>query len=163
VAEEDLQEPTAEFVLTGSEGDDLSSTDSDDEWSPSDNLELTYNDLLHALRMVRRSVSDTASAREVVEYQIQQLARRAEDPEGSLGSVRAAIDEQIADLKTQLALIGARVENLASISEHFQTDVERFRTEKELLKASYSAVEALTVMGDAVGTTTSPDSTPRTA
>jgi methyl-accepting chemotaxis protein len=120
VAEDDLQEPTAEFVLTGLGGDDPSPTDADDEWSPSDDLELTYNDMLQTLRTVRRSVSDTASAREVVEYQIQQLARRAEDPEGSLGLVRAAIDEQIADLKTQLALIGARFENLASISDQFQ-------------------------------------------
>ena len=163
MAEDDPQEPTAEPGLTGLGDDDPSSTDSDEEWSPSDNLELTYNDLLKALRMVRRSVSDTALAREVVEYQIQQPARRAEDPEASLGSVRGANDEQTVDLKTQLAQIGVRVETLASIAEQFQTVVERFRTEKELLKASYAAVEAVTLMGDAVSTTRSPGSSPRTA
>jgi phage shock protein A len=159
VADEELQEPTAEFILSDPTDDDPLSTDPDGEWNPSNNLNLTYNNLLKALGMVRRSVSDTASAREVVEFEIQQLEERVEDPEGSLGSVRAAI----ADLTTQLTLIGACFDNLLSISAQFQTDVERFRTERELLKASYAAVEALTVMGDTVSVTPSPGSSPRTA
>jgi phage shock protein A len=163
VAEEEMQEPTGELVLTDPTDDDVPSADPDDEWNPSESLDLTYNNLIEALRMVRRSVSDTASTREVVEFQIQQLEERVEVPAGSLGSIRAAIDEQIVDLRTQRNQIGTRFENLLSISAQFQRDVERFRTEKELLKASYAAVEALTMMGDAVTSAPPPGSSLRTA
>jgi phage shock protein A len=162
VGEEETQEPTAELDLTDPTGE-APPTDSDDEWNPSESLDLTYDNLLNALRMVHNSVSDTASTRKVVEFQIQQLEERVEDPAASSGSVRAIIDEQIADLRTQLNQIRTRFENLLSISDQFQRIVERFRTEKELLKASYAAVEAVTLMGDAVSTTRSPGSSPRTA
>lgn len=162
MGEEQTQEPTAGLDLTDPTGE-APPTDSDDEWNPSENLDLTYDNLLDALRLVRGSVSDTASARKVVEFQIQQLEGQVEAPAGSSGSVRAIIDEQFADLRTQLNQIRIRFENLVSISDQFQRDVERFRTEKELLKASYAAVEAVTLMGDAVRTTRSPGSSPRTA
>jgi len=163
VAEEEMQEPTVEFVLKDPTDDDVPSADPDDEWNPSDGLDLTYNNLLEALRTVRSSVSDTASTREVVKFQIRQLEERVEDPAGNLGSIRAAIDEQIADLRTQLNQIGTRFENLLSLSAQLQRDVERFRTEKELLKASYAVVEALTMMGDAVSPAPQPEPSPRTA
>lgn len=150
VGQEETQEPTAELDLTGRAGDDAPPTDPDDEWNPSESLDLTYANLLEALKMIRSSVSDTASTRKVVEFQIQQLEERVKALIGSPGSVRTIINEQIADLRTQLNQIGARFENLLSISDQFQRDVERFRTEKELLKASYAAVEAVTLMGDAI-------------
>ena len=162
MGEEETQEPTAELDLTDLTGE-APPTDSNDEWNPSESLDLTYNNLLDALRMVRNSVSDTASTREVVEFRIQQLKERVEDPVESSGSIRAIIDEQIADLRTQLNQIRTRFENLLSISDQFQRDVERFRTEKDLLKASYAAVEAVALMGHAVSTTRSPGLSPRTA
>lgn len=146
--------------MTDRTDDDEPSADPDDEWDPSDGLGLTYNCLLEALRLVRCSVSDTASARKVVEFQVQQLEDQVDEPAVSSGSFRAVIEEQIADLKEQLNEIGTRFENLVLVAAQFQRDVERFRVEKELLKASYTAVKALTMMGDAVRCDIGPDPGP---
>lgn len=167
MAEEDSEEPTAEFVppdaIFADPDDDSRFAEPGEEWNPSDNLDLSYKKLIEALGMVRRSVADTASTRKVVEFQLQQLQERSEGLAADLSSVRSAIDEQISDLKAQLGQIEMRFEHLVSISAQLQTDVERFRTEKELLKASYSAVEALTMMGEVASLTPTPDSSQRTA
>jgi len=65
--------------------------------------------------MVHGSVPDTASARKVVEFQIQELEDQVGGAVGSLGSFRADIEERIADLKAQLNVIGTRFENLSRI------------------------------------------------
>jgi phage shock protein A len=63
---------------------------------------------------------------------------------------RAALGEQLADLKTQHDQISEQEQKLVDTSQQLQTRVEQFRTKKETLKASYTAAEAQTKVGEAV-------------
>ena len=84
-------------------------------------------------------------------------------------SRRAALGEQLADLKTQHDQISEQEQKLVDTSQQLQTRVEQFRTKKETLKASYTAAEAQTKVGEAVsgisdsmGNSAQPCSGPRT-
>lgn len=111
-------------------------------------------------------MTDLATIRERIEVQVQDLRKRAEaleeDPEIAtdtrneqaaqhLPSRRSAIEGQIADLEFQADLIGAQERSLMTTSRRLQRHVERFRTEKEPLKASYTAADALIAAFAAMG------------
>lgn len=123
-----------------------------------DPFDLAYEQQLEVLRHVRRRVTDLATIREHIDLQVQDLQKQAEafdeDPDiasdtlnersaRDLSSRRSAIEAQIADLRFQTDLIGAQEGSLITTSRRLQRHVERFRTEKELLKASYTAADAL--------------------
>ena len=65
-------------------------------------------------------------------------------------SRRAALGEQLAELKTQHDQITDQEQKLVQTSQELQIRVERFRTQKETMKASYTAAEAQTKVGEAV-------------
>ena len=63
---------------------------------------------------------------------------------------RAALGEQLADLKVQHDQIIEQEQKLVDTSQQLQSRVEQFRTKKETLKASYTAAEATTKVNEAV-------------
>ena len=63
---------------------------------------------------------------------------------------RAALGEQLAELKAQHAQVAEQEERLVATSQRLQAQIEQFRTKKETLKASYTAAEAQTKVGEAV-------------
>jgi phage shock protein A len=106
-----------------------------------------------------------ATARKRIELQAQGLQKQAdklqaqakaalqqgnEDLAREALSRRAALGEQLADLKTQHDQITEQEQKLIQTSPELQTRVERFRTQKETMKASYTAAEAQTKVGEAV-------------
>jgi phage shock protein A len=122
---------------------------------PRDTLDLSYEKQLEQLQKVRRGVADVATARKRIELQAQGLQKQAdklqtqakaalsqgnEDLAREALSRRAALGEQLAELETQLV----------QTSQELQIRVERFRTQKETMKASYTAAEAQTKVGEAV-------------
>ncbi|MGH8989454.1 MAG: PspA/IM30 family protein [Acidimicrobiales bacterium] len=132
---------------------------------PRDTLDLSYEKQLDSLQKVRRSVADVATARKRIELQASQLQKQADklqdQAKAALGigneelarealSRRAAIGEQLADLKTQHEQVAQQQESLITTSQRLQTQIEQFRTKKETLKASYTAAEAQTKIGEAV-------------
>src|ERR1700735_491098 len=132
---------------------------------PRDTLDLSYEKQLEQLQKVRRGVADGATARKRLELQAQGLQKQADKLQGqakaALGqgnedlarealSRRAALGEQLADLKTQHDQISEQEQKLIDTSQVLQTRVEQFRTKKETLKASYTAAEASTKVGEAV-------------
>ncbi|MGH8981266.1 MAG: PspA/IM30 family protein [Acidimicrobiales bacterium] len=132
---------------------------------PRDTLDLSYEKQLDSLQKVRRSVADVATARKRIELQATQLKKQAdklqeqaksalsignEDLAREALSRRAAIGEQLTDLKTQHDQVAHQEQSLVATSQRIQGQIEQFRTRKETLKASYTAAEAQTKIGEAV-------------
>ncbi len=132
---------------------------------PRETLDLSYEKQIDSLQKVKRSVADVATARKRIELQAGQLQKQADklqdQAKAALGignedlarealSRRAAIGEQLADLKTQHDQVQQQEESLIATSQRLQSQIEQFRTKKETLKASYTAAEAQTKIGEAV-------------
>ena len=132
---------------------------------PRETLDLSYEKQLDSLQKVRRSVADVATARKRIELQAGQLQKQAdklqdqakaalsqgnEDLAREALSRRAALGEQLGDLKTQHDQVIDQEDRLVATSQRLQATVEQFRTRKETLKASYTAAEAQTKVGEAV-------------
>ena len=132
---------------------------------PRDTLDLSYEKQLEQLQKVRRGVADVATARKRVELQAQQLQKQADKLQGQAKAAlqqgnedlarealsrRALLGEQLAELKTQHDQISEQEQKLVQTSQELQVRVERFRTQKETLKASYTAAEAQTKVTEAV-------------
>ncbi len=132
---------------------------------PRETLDLSYEKQLDSLTKVRRSVADVATARKRIELQASQLQKQAdklqdqakaalsqnnEDLAREALSRRAALGEQLTDLKTQHDQVSEQEEKLVLTSQRLQAQVEQFRTKKETMKASYTAAEAQTKVGEAV-------------
>jgi phage shock protein A len=132
---------------------------------PRETLDLSYEKQIESLQKVRRSVADVATARKRIELQAAQLQKQADKLQGQAKAAlaqgnedlarealsrRAALGEQLADLKTQHDQVSEQEEKLVETSQRLQAQVEQFRTRKETLKASYTAAEAQTKVGEAV-------------
>jgi phage shock protein A len=132
---------------------------------PRDTLDLSYEKQLEQLQKVRRGVADVATARKRLELQAQGLQKQAdklqtqakaalqqgnEDLAREALSRRAALGEQLTELKTQHDQISEQEQKLIDTSQQLQSRVEQFRTKKETLKASYTAAEASTKVGEAI-------------
>ena len=118
---------------------------------PRDTLDLSYEKQLEQLQKVRRGVADVATARKRIELQAQGLQKQADKLQGQAKAAlqqgnedlarealsrRAALGEQLAELKTQHDQITEQEPKLVATSQELQVRVERFRTQKETLKAS---------------------------
>ncbi len=132
---------------------------------PRDTLDLSYERQVEQLTKVRRGVADVATARKRIELQAQGLQKQADKLQGQAKAAlqqgnedlarealsrRAALGEQLGDLKTQHDQITDQEQKLVQTSQELQVRVERFRTQKETMKASYTAAEAQTKVGEAV-------------
>jgi phage shock protein A len=131
---------------------------------PRDTLDLSYEKQLDNLQKMRRSVAEVATARKRIEIQanqlqqqatkLQQQARQAlgqgrEDLAREALARRAAIGEELTELGAQRDQIAAQEEKLVETSQRLQAQVATFRTRKETLKASYTAAEAQSRIGEA--------------
>ena len=132
---------------------------------PRDMLDLSYEQQLQQLQKIRRSVADVATARKRIELQAQGLQKQADKLQGQAKAAlqqsnedlarealarRAALGEQLTDLKVQHDQIIEQEQKLVDTSQQLQSRVEQFRTRKETLKASYTAAEATTKVNEAV-------------
>ncbi len=132
---------------------------------PRDTLDLSYEKQMESLTKVRRSVADVATARKRIELQAGQLQKQADKLQDQAKqalaqgneplarealSRRAAIGEQLSELEAQHAQVTEQQEKLVETSQRLQGQVEQFRTRKETLKASYTAAQAQTQVGEAI-------------
>jgi phage shock protein A len=132
---------------------------------PRETLDYSYEKQLELLTKVKRGVADVATSRKRIEIQMQQLqgstdklqtqAQQAvtagrDDLAREALTRRAAANTQLADLQTQHAQLQAEEEKLIQASQRLQSKVDAFRTRKETIKATYTAAEAETKIGEAV-------------
>ena len=112
---------------------------------PRDMLDLSYEKQLQQLQKIRRSVADVATARKRIELQAQGLQKQADKLQGQAKAAlqqsnedlarealarRAALGEQLADLKVQHDQIIEQEQKLVDTSQQLQSRVEQFRTKK---------------------------------
>src|SRR6266540_3592263 len=102
---------------------------------PRETLDYSYEKQLELLQKMRRGVADVATSRKRIELQAQQLQTAAAKLEG---------------LQTQHDQLKVEEAKLVDASRRLQTKVEAFRTRKETIKATYTAAEAQTKVGEAI-------------
>jgi phage shock protein A len=131
---------------------------------PRETLDYSYQKQLEMLSKVRRGVADVATSRKRLELQLNQLqgqsSKLKDQAQKALGmgredlarealTRRSGIEGQISDLNTQHAALQGEEEKLTLASQRLQAKVESFRTRKETIKATYTAAEAQTRIGEA--------------
>jgi phage shock protein A len=132
---------------------------------PRETLDYSYQRQLEMLTQVRRGVADVATSRKRVELQMNTLRQQQAKLEGqakqALGAGRedlarealgrkAALDGQITDLENQYHSLQADEEKLTMASDRLKQKVDSFRTQKETIKATYTAAEAQSKIGEAI-------------
>ena len=136
----------------------------DNAEDPRETLDYSYKRQLELLSKVRRGVADVATSRKRVELQAGQLDQQAdkltqqaqkalsmgrEDLAREALTRKSALSGQMADLEEQRAQLQAEEEKLTLASRRLQAKVESFRTQKETIKAKYTAAEASTRINEA--------------
>ena len=132
---------------------------------PRETLDYSYQTQLELLQKVRRGVADVATSRKRVELQINTLQQNAskldrqardslaagrEDLAREALTRKAGVQSQLDDLQTQYASLQGEEEKLTQASQRLQAKVDAFRTRKETIKATYTAAEAQSRIGEAV-------------
>jgi phage shock protein A len=131
---------------------------------PRETLDYSYQRQLEMLTKVRRGVADVATSRKRIELQRNQLQSQSdkltaqaqksidmgrEDLAREALTRKSALTGQISDLNAQHAQLQGEEEKLTLASQRLQAKVESFRTRKETIKATYTAAEAQTRIGEA--------------
>ncbi len=132
---------------------------------PRETLDLSYEQQLEQLTKIRRSVADVATARKRIELQAKSLKEQADKLQNQAKAAleqgneplarealsrRATLATQLGDLETQHQAIGEQEAKLIETMHVLETQIEAFRSKKETLKATYTAAEAQTKVGEAV-------------
>jgi phage shock protein A len=132
---------------------------------PRETLDYSYQRQMEMLQKVKRGLLDVATSRKRLELQGEQLqakaaklhdqAKRAmeagrEDLAREALSRRAAIEPEMESLKVQHAQLQAEEAKLTEASKRLSAHLEAFRTRKETIKATYTAAEAQTKIGEAL-------------
>jgi phage shock protein A len=131
---------------------------------PRETLDYSYKKQLEMLQKVRRGVADVATSRKRIEVQMTQLQQQSNKLQDqakkalSLGredlarealSRRSGVEGQVNDLRVQHEALQGEEEKLTLAAQRLQAKVESFRTRKETIKATYTAAEAQTRIGEA--------------
>ena len=120
-------------------------------------LDYSYERLLEALTKVRRGVADVATSRKRVELQASQLEQVAAKLASQCGDAldagredlasgarirEAGVQKRLSGLRHQFLILAGEEERLTAASQRLQAKVDAFRTQKETIKATYTAARA---------------------
>src|ERR1700746_2426600 len=132
---------------------------------PDEMLDLSYEQMLDQLTRVRRGLVDIAAARKQLELQQQQLqhsvdhlgdqakaalAEGREDLAREALSRKAAAQQQIDGLEAQHQPLTEEEQKRETALAELQQKVNTFRTQKEVLKAQYTAASAMSSVDESV-------------
>jgi phage shock protein A len=132
---------------------------------PRETLDYSYERQLDMLQKMRRAVADVATSRKRIELQAQQLqqsatklenqarqavAQNREDLAREALSRRQGIAGELSGLQAQHDQLRAEEQKLVEASRRLEAKVQAFRTRKETIKATYTAAEAQTRVGEAI-------------
>ena len=130
---------------------------------PDEMLDLSYEQMLDQITQVRRGLVEIAASRKRIELQEQQfqhtvdhlqdqakaaLAQGREDLAREALSRKAAAQAQIDAMEPQREQLVEEEEKLGNTLDALQKRVNNFRTQKEVLKAQYTAAQAETSVGE---------------
>ncbi|MGO9218483.1 MAG: PspA/IM30 family protein [Streptosporangiaceae bacterium] len=130
---------------------------------PDEMLDLSYEQMLDQITQVRRGLVTIAASRKQIELQEQQLqhsvdhlqdqakaalAQGREDLAREALSRKAAAQQQIDAMEPQHEQLTQEEQKLEQTLDALQKRVNNFRTQKEVLKAQYTAAQAETSVGE---------------
>lgn len=132
---------------------------------PQQTMDYSYQSQLRALHEVRRGIADVATSRQRLELQAnellgamgrlhqqaqQSLAMDREDLARAALGRRATLAAQLADITSQRDALLDQEGKLTAGLGQLQTRVEGFRTRAETIRATYSAAEAQSRIGESL-------------
>lgn len=132
---------------------------------PDEMLDLSYEKMLEQITQIRRALVEIAASRKRIELQEEQLqhsvdhlqdqARAAlnanrEDLAREALTRKAAAQSQIDGMEPQHQQLIGEEEKLTKTMQTLQARVNQFRTQKETLKAQYTAAQAMTTVNEGV-------------
>ena len=124
---------------------------------PNETLDLSYEKMITGLQETKRHLADVVAQQQSLHRQIgtvdKEVAGAVDDAKAAVGAGRddlaraALVHKQDAlhkreVLDTALASITPQVDKLIGYQQKLATRIEQFRTEKETMKASYTAAQA---------------------
>jgi phage shock protein A len=130
---------------------------------PDEMLDLSYEQMLDQITRVRRGLVDIAASRKQIELQEQQLQHSVDHLQGQAAAAlsqgredlarealsrKAAAQAQIDGMEPQHQQLTEQEEKLEHTLEALQKRVNDFRTQKEVLKAQYTAAKAETAVDE---------------
>jgi phage shock protein A len=132
--------------------------------SPSETLDYSYEEQLRQLQNVKRGIADVATAKKRLELQYTSMQQQVDTLDGQARDAlkanrddlarealtrKAAIQGQLGSIMEQGQQLEAQQTKLVEGEKALSAKVESFRTQKEVIKAQYSAAEAQVRIGEA--------------
>jgi phage shock protein A len=132
--------------------------------NPNETLDYSYEEQLRQLQNVKRGIADVATAKKRLELQYTGMQQQVEKLDGQARDALKANREDLArEAITRKAAIQAQLEGIMQQGQQLEAQqtklvegekalsarVESFRTQKEVIKAQYSAAEAQVKIGEA--------------
>ncbi len=132
--------------------------------NPTETLDYSYEQMLEQLQNMKRGVADVATARKRIELQQQKLEQNVVTLESQAREAvaanrddlatqalqrKAVAQQQLQDMDGQVKQLQDQQDKLIAAEQQLETKIESFRSQKELLKAQYSAAEAEVKVGEA--------------
>jgi phage shock protein A len=130
---------------------------------PDEMLDLSYERMLEQITQVRRALVDIAASKKRLELQEEQfqhtidhlqdqakqsLAANREDLAKEALSRKAAAQQQIDEMEPQVQQLNEEEQKLTQTLDALQKRVNDFRTQKETLKAQYTAAKAISTVDE---------------
>ncbi len=130
---------------------------------PDEMLDLSYEQMLDQITKVRRALVDIAASRKQIELQEQQLQHTldhlSDQAKAALSqgneslarealSRKAAAQQQIDGMEPQRQQLTEQEQKLEQTLSALQQRVNNFRSQKEVLKAQYTAAQAMTSVNE---------------
>ncbi len=124
---------------------------------PTQTIDYSYEKMQEALQETRRHIVEVATAKKQLESQLNGLNQRAagydrdahdavaagrDDLATQALATKATIQQQIDELSTHIQSTEAEQAKLTDSQHQLEAKIETFRTQKEVMKAEYSAAKA---------------------
>src|SRR5881628_2622659 len=132
--------------------------------NPSETLDYSYEEQLRQLQNVKRGIADVATAKQRLELQYTSMQQQVEKLDGQARDAvkanredlarealtrKAAVQGQLEGIMQQGQQLEAQQQKLVEGEKQLSTKIEQFRSQKEIIKAQYSAAEAQVRIGEA--------------
>jgi phage shock protein A len=132
--------------------------------NPAETLDYSYEQQLQQLQNVKRGIADVATAKKRLEMQYTSLQQQVEKLDGQAKAAlqanredlarealtrKAAVQDQLQGIMDSGQQLEAQQQKLIESEKALSAKVEQFRTQKEVIKAQYSAAEAQVRIGEA--------------
>ena len=132
--------------------------------NPAETLDYSYEEQLRQLQNVKRGIADVATAKKRLEMQYTSMQQQADKLDSQAKQALTANREDLArEALTRKAAIEGQLEGIMQSGQSLEAQqtklvesekalsmkVESFRTQKEVIKAQYSAAEAQVRIGEA--------------